>query len=129
MDKNEFLIKKMHELVRVAYGCTEIGAIAYPCAAAAAHLNKEPIESIKIEISAYIYKNVSRVGVPNLGFCGVAMIAAAGAIVAKPERKLEMFSSVTEEQKEEAKELCIEGRVKVVVPENVNPVYAKATIV
>ena len=130
MTKDEFLIEKLHKLVRVAYGCTEIGAIAYPCAAAAAQMSKnDSIESLKVEISSYIYKNVSRVGVPNLGFCGVSMIAATGAMVAKPERKLEMFSTVSEEEKEAAKELCVEKRVKVVSPENVDPVYAKATIV
>ena len=129
MTKNEFLIKKMHELVRTAYGCTEIGAIAYPCAVAYSYANNEQIEKLTIEISSYIYKNVSRVGVPNLGFCGVSMIAAAGAMVADPKRKLEMFSTVTPEQKEKAHELIIEGRVKVEVPYNCDPVWAKATII
>ena len=129
MTKSDFLVKKLHSLVKTAYGCTEIGAIAYPCAAAYAQAHKSPIVSLIVEVSPYIYRNVTRVGVPNLGFCGAPMIAAAGAIIAKPERKLEMFSSITKNEKVAAKKLVNAKRVKVLLSHDSDPVYCKVTII
>lgn len=128
MNKKTFVINKIHQLVKTAYGCTEIGAIGYPTAVAYYYVKDEKIKRISIRCSSYIYKNASRVGVPNLGACGVYMIAAVGAYICDPSKKLELFATVTPEQKKLGKKLVDENRVNFELLYNVDPVYCCAEI-
>ncbi|WEK83037.1 MAG: L-serine ammonia-lyase, iron-sulfur-dependent, subunit alpha [Mycoplasma sp.] len=124
MQKKDFIKKLIGELVVSAYGCTEIGVIGYPCALCYEQLKgKGEIKSIEIEMSPFVFKNASRVGVPNLGQCGIPMMTAVGAYICKPERKLELFSSVTEEEKAQGKKLVDENKVTVKVKNDCDPVY------
>ncbi|MDE7433953.1 MAG: hypothetical protein K2M43_02380 [Mycoplasmoidaceae bacterium] len=99
------IIEKIKTLCFPAGGCTEIGGIGY-CVAAAAQKYKGNIKTAKhiiVEVSPYIFKNVLKVGVPNLGVCGITMIAAAGAAIANTKHKLELMSYLTPKQIETAK--------------------------
>lgn len=118
----------MHDLVKVAYGCTEIGAIGYPCALAYNQLKNQPIAKLVVEMSPYVFKNASCVGVPGLGMCGCEMIAAAGAYICAPDRKLQIFSSITAAQKSKAKQLVEAKKVEIKIREDVNPVFCKAIV-
>ena len=132
MIDKKIMIKQLHSLVSTAYGCTEIGLIGYAVASCTKlitnHCNNRSYKKLELEVSPFIYKNVFRVGVPNLGICGIKMITAVSAMIADPKRKLEMFSIVSPKQKSEAKKLINDGKVIIKIAKNVNPVYAKAIV-
>ena len=124
------ILEKVKELCVPAHGCTEIGAIGYGVAAASAQIKGDikKVDSILMEVSPYIFKNVMRVGVPNLGTCGIFMIGAGAAVIADPSRKLEMFSSITNEQKQIAQELIDEHIMHIKIPSQCEPVHVKTII-
>ncbi|MDE6476633.1 MAG: L-serine ammonia-lyase, iron-sulfur-dependent, subunit alpha [Mycoplasmoidaceae bacterium] len=126
----KLMLKKVKELCVPAHGCTEIGAIGYGVAAASAQVKGDikKVKSIIMEVSPYIFKNVMRVGVPNLGTCGIFMIGAGAAVIAKPERKLEMFSSITEKERQDAQTLVNKQILHVKIPSRCEPVYVKTII-
>ena len=132
MIDKKLMLEKLHSLVSSAQGCTEIGAIGYAVATSSHHMHnpKDPNEyqKIEVEVSPFIFKNVFRVGVPNLGQCGIKMIVAVAATISDPDRKLEMFKTVTEEEKQVGKQLIDEGKVVVKIGRGVDPVYVRATI-
>lgn len=87
-----------------AFGCTEPIAIAY-CAAKAREVLGCLPEKAVIEASGNIIKNVKSVIVPNTdGLKGIPAAAAAGIVGGRPEKKLEVISCITEEQKREMRE-------------------------
>ncbi|WP_310941660.1 L-cysteine desulfidase family protein [Clostridium estertheticum] len=107
--KNSDLIYKTYlqilkeELVP-AMGCTEPISIAYASAKAKEVLGHTPDRTI-VEVSGNIIKNVKSVIVPNTGHLkGIAAATAAGIIAGNPEKKLEVISDVTNEDKEKIKE-------------------------
>ncbi|MEF2112450.1 MULTISPECIES: L-cysteine desulfidase family protein [Clostridium] len=107
--KNSDLIYKTYlqilkeELVP-AMGCTEPIAIAYASAKAKEVLGHTPDRTI-VEVSGNIIKNVKSVIVPNTGHLkGIAAATAAGIIAGNPEKKLEVISDVSNEDKEKIKE-------------------------
>lgn len=126
----KLILEKVRELCVPAHGCTEIGAIGYGVAAASAQVNGDikKVKSIIMEVSPYIFKNVMRVGVPNLGTCGIFMIGACAAIISKPERKLEMFSSVSDKEKQDAQFLIDKHILHIKIPSHCEPVHVKTTI-
>ena len=82
-------------------GCTEPIAIAY-CAARARGLLGCIPDSVLIEASGNIIKNVKSVIVPDTnGARGIEAAAAAGIIAGKEELKLEVLSQVTAQEKEQ----------------------------
>ncbi len=132
MIDKKIMIKQLHSLVSTAYGCTEIGLIGYAVASCTKLIKKSCnsaiYKKIVVEVSPFVFKNVFRVGVPNLGVCGIKMIAAVSAMIADPKRKLEIFSTVTPKQKLEAKKLINDDKVIIKIGKNVNPVYAKVVV-
>ncbi|MBU3100077.1 L-serine ammonia-lyase, iron-sulfur-dependent, subunit alpha [Clostridium sp. DSM 17811] len=85
-------------------GCTEPIAIAYASAKAKEVLGHTPDRTI-VEVSGNIIKNVKSVIVPNTGHLkGIAAATAAGIIAGNPEKKLEVISDVSNEDKEKIKE-------------------------
>ncbi len=84
-----------------AMGCTEPIALAYCGAVARKHLGAFPT-SVKVYASGNIIKNVKSVIVPNTnGLKGIPAAAFAGIIAGDPERRLEVISEVSEEQKKD----------------------------
>lgn len=104
MEKSDIRYKTYVDILKrellPAMGCTEPIAIAYCAARARALLGCIP-DSVLIEASGNIIKNVKSVIVPNTnGAKGIEVAAAAGIIAGKEELKLEVLSQVTDEEKE-----------------------------
>ena len=94
-------IQILKEELLPAMGCTEPIAIAYAAAKAAAVLGTRP-ESLLVEVSGNIIKNVKSVVVPHTGgLRGITAAAAAGAAAGDADAELEVISNVTPEQIEE----------------------------
>lgn len=91
----------LQEELSPAFGCTEPIALAY-CAAKAREVLGSLPESVQIEASGNIIKNVKSVIVPNTGgMKGIPAAAAAGIAAGNPEAKLEVIAGVTRQQQEE----------------------------
>ena len=86
-----------------AMGCTEPIAIAYAAAKARETLGVLP-QSMTVEVSGNIIKNVKSGVVPHTGgLRGIVSAAAAGAVAGQAGRELEVISDVTDKQIEEIK--------------------------
>ena len=82
-----------------AMGCTEPIALAYAAARAREVLGALP-ESVQLQVSGSIIKNVKSVIVPNTGHLkGMEAAVAAGIIAGSAEKELEVISEVSEEKK------------------------------
>ena len=89
----------LHSELVPAMGCTEPIALAYTAANAKVYM-QEPIRSVSVCVSANIIKNVKSVKVPNTGgMRGIEAATAAGIIASRPEKKLEILSGLTEDEK------------------------------
>ncbi|NCB73783.1 MAG: serine dehydratase subunit alpha family protein [Clostridia bacterium] len=99
----EKCLNVLKEELLPAMGCTEPIAISY-CAAVARETLGDIPDRIVVKASGNIIKNVKSVVVPNTGnLKGITAAAAAGVIAGDANKKLEVISSVTDEQIEEIK--------------------------
>lgn len=111
--KYKSYVQILKEELVPAMGCTEPIAIAYAAAKAREVLGSIP-EKVTIDASANIIKNVKSVVVPNTNYLkGIEAAAAAGIIAGKSEKKLEVISQVTEEEKLSVKEYLSKDIIKV----------------
>ena len=93
-------VQILHEELVPAMGCTEPIAIAYGAAKAREVLGKLP-DTIAVEASGNIIKNVKSVVVPNTnGLKGIEAAAAAGVIAGKADKILEVISDVSDAEKD-----------------------------
>lgn len=93
-------IQILREELVPAMGCTEPIAIAYGAAKAREILGEIP-DSVLVEASGNIIKNVKSVVVPNTdGLKGIEAAAAAGIAAGQADRILEVIASVTPEDKQ-----------------------------
>ena len=84
-----------------AMGCTEPIALAYAAAEAGKRLGGYP-ETIDVEVSRNIVKNVKSVIVPNTGgLYGIEAAVAAGFVSRRPEAKLQVLAQVSDEERAE----------------------------
>jgi L-cysteine desulfidase len=127
-NKLVFLKSLLKELTTPAYGCTEIGIVAYACAAAAKNL-KSAITKADIYVSPFIYRNDANVGVPHMGKIGIEAIAAAGFVVKNPRNKLSVLSKISKTQCEQAKAMGNKKIIKVHVELHCDPVFVKVIAV
>lgn len=96
-----------------AMGCTEPIAIAYAAAKARQVLGCIP-EKVIVEVSGNIVKNVKSVIVPNTNHLkGIEAATAAGIIAGQAEKKLEVISEVTEDEKEIIKDYMESHKIDV----------------
>lgn len=87
------------ELV-LATGCTEPIAVAY-CAAKMHQLLGALPESVEVEVSGNILKNVKSVVVPNTNeMKGIKPAAAVGIVAGDPEKELQVIAEVTEHDRD-----------------------------
>lgn len=92
-------VQILREELVPAMGCTEPIAIAYGAAKAREILGGLP-ESVLVEASGNIIKNVKSVVVPNTdGLKGIEAAAVAGIVAGRADRILEVISEVSSEQK------------------------------
>ncbi len=88
-----------------ALGCTEPIAVAYAASAAGKQLDGE-ISEIHISVDPGVYKNGFAVAIPNTGGERGNLIAGVlGALIQRPELKMELMSCVSEEILSRAKTL------------------------
>ncbi len=102
MEKTSVLYQNYVEILRreliPAMGCTEPIAVAF-CAAKAREILGEMPESIRVQASGNIIKNVKSVIVPHTGGSrGLEAAAAVGVLYGKADACLEVISSVTAEE-------------------------------
>ena len=84
-----------------AMGCTEPIALAYGAAVARRALGCLP-DTVSVQVSGNLIKNVKSVIVPNTGgLKGIPAAVTAGLVAGDPDKVLEVISVVTEAQKEE----------------------------
>ena len=94
-------LKILQEELVPATGCTEPIAIAYGAAKARELLGVLP-ESVLVEASGNIIKNVKSVVVPNTNSLkGIEAAAAAGIVAGQSDKTLEVISEVTPAQRAE----------------------------
>jgi L-cysteine desulfidase len=88
-----------------ALGCTEPIAVAYAASAAAKQLDGE-ISEIHISVDPGVYKNGFAVAIPNTrGGRGNLIAGVLGALIRRPELKMEIMGCVTEDMLSRAKTL------------------------
>jgi L-cysteine desulfidase len=96
-----------------ALGCTEPIAIAYAASIAAKEI-KGAIEEIDITVDPGVYKNGFAVTVPNTGGEKGNLIAGVlGALIKKPELKMEILQKVSDEEIIYAKALIRTRKAKI----------------
>lgn len=112
-EKYTAYVQILKEELVPAMGCTEPIALAYAAAKARVVLGELP-DKVLIEASGSIIKNVKSVIVPNTDHLkGIPAAATAGIIVAKPEKELEVISSVTPEEIEQMKDFLNDTPIEV----------------
>ncbi|MBD7912242.1 serine dehydratase subunit alpha family protein [Clostridium cibarium] len=117
MEKDDIKYKNylqiLNEELVPAMGCTEPISIAYAAAKAREALGAIP-EKVVVEASGNIIKNVKSVIVPNTGgLKGIEASVAAGIIAGEAEMKLQVISSVKEEDKQLIKEYLSNNSIEV----------------
>lgn len=112
-----------------ALGCTEPIAVAYAASLAAAQLAGE-IERVTVAVDPGVFKNGFAVTVPETaGLKGNVIAAGLGALIARPELKMEILSGACESLLQQAKLLVSQGRVSVSLAEGRTELYIEATVV
>lgn len=97
----EGYLQILREELVPAMGCTEPIALAYGAAVARRALGCLP-ETVSVQVSGNLIKNVKSVIVPNTGgLKGIPAAVTAGLVAGDPDKVLEVISVVTEEQKAE----------------------------
>lgn len=95
-------------------GCTEPAAIGLAASRTCCYLGTAP-KGIKLIISCSIFKNAYSVKIPGAAKNGVELAAALGALLAKEENTMELFSGVTKELVGQAEALVAQGFVSLEV--------------
>lgn len=101
---NEFLLKKIRDVVTPATGCTEPVAIALNAATARDNL-KGQIKKVHVKMDICLLKNAMGVGIPGVPERGVAMCVATGLAGGDASRGMDVLGSITEEHHQKALEL------------------------
>lgn len=102
----------VHREVVPATGCTEPAAVALTVAYAAAQTTAEP-RSIEVLLSGNMLKNAMGVGIPGTGTFGIPIAIALGAILAAPEKQLELLDSFTDEELHQAQKMVESGCIHI----------------
>ena len=102
----------VHREVVPATGCTEPAAVALTVAYAAAQTTAEP-RSIEVLLSGNMLKNAMGVGIPGTGTFGIPIAIALGAILAAPEKLLELLDSFTDEELHRAQKMVESGCIHI----------------
>lgn len=110
-----------------AMGCTEPIALAYAGAICAKRLGGFP-ETIRVEVSRNIIKNVKSVVVPNTeGLRGIEAAVVAGLVSARPEAALEVLSGVTPDEKKEIHERLASQKMEVLPSDEPDVFFIRLT--
>jgi len=111
-----------------AMGCTEPVSVAL-CAAYAAKELGEPVARLSFELDAGTYKNGMGVRIPNTdGEKGNMLAGAMGALLACPEKNMEILAAADKTVLAKAKLLVENRAVSMKVAPGVNGFYIKACL-
>lgn len=111
-----------------ALGCTEPSAVAYAAACAAQALGCEP-QSMDVYCSDCVIKNVHSVTVPNSGgMKGIPAAALLGALIARPERKLQILEEVQPAHLTRLRKLLDAKACRYHLAEGVEPLYIRVEV-
>ena len=86
-------------------GCTDIGVVGYIASLGAYALKDSKIRNVELVMSEELYKNSVNVGVPGLKKSGLDKALALGILLKKPDKKLAVFESVTNDDIDKIEEL------------------------
>ena len=111
--------------VAPSLGCTEPACAAIAAADAASRLTSEPV-AIELAVSPQLFKNGRSVGIPRYAETGMDHAAALGALIARPELGLEVFSAIDADVARKAQALAAATHVTI-DPEHPG-VYAAAEV-
>ncbi|MDO4555573.1 MAG: L-serine ammonia-lyase, iron-sulfur-dependent, subunit alpha [Lachnospiraceae bacterium] len=113
-EKYQAYVQILKEELIPAMGCTEPIALAYAAAKAREVMGQMP-DSVLVEASGSIIKNVKSVIVPNTGHLkGIEAAAAAGIVAGRPDKELEVIADVNQKQKAAMKDFLEHTSIKVV---------------
>jgi len=116
-----------HE-VYPALGCTEPISIAYAASVAASGIS-EPIERLRIVVDVGTYKNGLAVKVPNTnGEHGNLIAGILGALVAKPDLKMEILRDVTSDLIGQANEIISNRLATIEVDSSQKDIYIRVEL-
>jgi L-cysteine desulfidase len=111
-----------------ALGCTEPIAVAYAAGIAGREI-AGPIEEIAITVDPGVYKNGFAVKVPNTGGERGNLIAGVlGALIKKPELKMEILKSANPEIVNQAKSLIQNGKCRIRFDKSKTDLYIEVRI-
>lgn len=111
-------IRILKEELLPAMGCTEPIAIAYLASYVRDLLKGQP-DSIEVDVSGNLLKNVKSVVVPNTGrLKGIEAAVAAGVVVGDTKKQLEVISNVAKEDKPKILEYLNNHSIKVGLADN-----------
>lgn len=117
-----------HELVP-ALGCTEPIAIAYAAAKARQILGEFP-DTIEMQLSGNIIKNVKGVTVPNSGgLKGIDVAAVLGVVGGNADKALEVLEEIRPEHIEKTKDLIEKKICSCTLAEGVSNLYIVARVI
>lgn len=110
---HSIFLQILREELLPAMGCTEPIALAYGAAIAREKLGALP-ETVQVQVSGNIIKNVKSVIVPNTGgLKGIPAAVTAGLIAGDASRQLEVIAQVTAEQKKEIADFLAAQKITV----------------
>ncbi|MEW6725108.1 MAG: L-serine ammonia-lyase, iron-sulfur-dependent, subunit alpha [Bacillota bacterium] len=122
------LLQLIKEKITPAVGCTEPGIIALAAAAARARIAPEPVHSVKVELSAAVYKNAFAVGVPGVQAPGIELAAALGALFGDARLGLQVLRNCQIADGEVARRFVAENRVSVTWRRNCEGVFVRVVV-
>lgn len=128
LKKEKILLEIIHKNVVPAMGCTEPLAVAYSAAKARSAVIGN-IQSIDVWLDPQMYRNGSYVAIPGIEERGLALAAALGATVGKPEQGMGVIEDISENNIAQAKALLDRQAVTIHLKHNCARLYIETRIV
>ncbi|PKN30302.1 MAG: serine dehydratase subunit alpha family protein [Deltaproteobacteria bacterium HGW-Deltaproteobacteria-21] len=114
--------------VYLSLGCTEPTAVAFTASAAGKEADDE-IRSISITVDPGVFKNGFAVMVPNTdGQCGNLIAGVLGALIARPDLKMEILKEANSESAAKAKRMIDENSAVLSCDHSKNELYIEVRI-
>jgi len=111
-----------------ALGCTEPIAVALAAAVAAAEIEGE-LEDVRITVDPGVYKNGLAVTIPNTnGERGNLVAGALGALIRRPDLRMEILSAVESPMIEQAKDLIQRKRASITYDPDRTELYIEVRV-